>query len=342
MLRWWIMLAAYALVASLVLLSTLTDDSFHFHDPDTGVAFVRMVDGTAQRPFVLRAFPSFVVRTMTALTPQPVREKIEHVWDGKFSLKLFGYTGSHATEYTWAVLMLFVALIGFGLTMREIIREFFDLSELSVFLASVLSIAIIPLGRSYFIYDYPNLLIFSLCILFIARQNWRAFYPMFVIACLTKETAILLPLVVLLNIGRFGDRRRIIVHLAAQIIIWAAVTAGLGMIFADNPGTTLEFHLFDYNLLVLTQPSQFLQFSHFLLPRALNVMLVSLIAILVFTYWRLKPKFLKRSLLIVVPLVSLSILFGWIDETRGYFEVLPILYCLGLHSVMRLFDDSGE
>ena len=48
-LRWWVVLSGYMLIASLVTHLTLTDQSFHFHDPDSRVAFGKMVYGDVDK-----------------------------------------------------------------------------------------------------------------------------------------------------------------------------------------------------------------------------------------------------------------------------------------------------
>jgi hypothetical protein len=94
----------------------------------------------------------------------------------------------------------------------------------------------------------------------------------------------------------------------------------------------------DYNLRLLTQPAKFLKFGQHMLPRGLNAMLVALAAVLVVANWRMKPLFLRKSLWILVPLVGLALLFGWVDETRMYYESLPIVLCLSFHTVAMVFS----
>jgi hypothetical protein len=338
-LKWWVILSGYMLVASLVTHLTLTDRGFHFHDPESRVAFSKMVYGEAQKPFVYRAFVPSTVRVLTFLTPEFVKRKLESVWSHKASLKQYGYEGKFATEYTWGIIIIFLALIGFAFCIRRLIAAFYDLTPLVSYFASVVALASVVLLRSFFVYDYPNLFLFSLCLVLMIERNWRLYYPIFIAACFTKETAVLLPFILLLNRSLFDSRKTAAFHIVVQCIIWIAATLLLRHIFIGRPGDILEFHLFDYNLPLLTAPAKFLQFSHSFLPRGLNIALVGLVAALTWVGWRAKPLFLRRSLLIIVPLVGLALLFGWVDETRMYYEALPILFCLCFHTVAKLFSE---
>jgi hypothetical protein len=338
-LKWWVILSAYMLIASLVTHLTLSDRGFHFHDPESRVAFHKMVYGEAQKPFVYRAFVPSAVRVLTFLTPESVKKKLESVWNHKASFKQYGYEGKFATEYTWGIITIYLALIGFAFCIRRLTAAFYDLSPLVSFFASVVALASVVLLRSFFVYDYPNLFLFSLCLLLMVERNWRLYYPIFIAACFTKETAILLPFILLLNRPLSGSRKTAAFHIAVQCAIWIAAAMLLRYIFRDRPGDILEFHLFDYNLPLLSAPAKFLQFSHSFLPRGLNIALIGLVATLTCVGWRAKPPFLRRSLLILVPLVGLALLFGWVDETRMYYEALPILFCLCFHTVAKLFSE---
>ena len=99
----------------------------------------------------------------------------------------------------------------------------------------------------------------------------------------------------------------------------------------------MEFHLFGYNLELFTRPGVFLNVNQYLLPESFNIALLALAFVLVKRDWREKPDFLRRGLIMLVPMLTLAMLFGILDEVRSYLESLPILLLLCYHSLMRLF-----
>jgi hypothetical protein len=61
-----------------------------------------------------------------------------------------------------------------------------------------------------------------------------------------------------------------------------------------------------------------------------------LIAVLAGYHWSEKPAFLRDGLWILAPLVLLTMLFGFVEELRDYYEVYPILLILIVHSIYTL------
>jgi len=97
----------------------------------------------------------------------------------------------------------------------------------------------------------------------------------------------------------------------------------LFIIFIDNSGVFVEVHLFDRTYLL---------WNGYTLA-AFVVWLI--ITLLVFSYWKGKPKFLKDALWIAVPLVVLTFSLGLWDEWRVYYEVYPIITLLITYTVAK-------
>ena len=101
--------------------------------------------------------------------------------------------------------------------------------------------------------------------------------------------------------------------IAVQLAIFGLTKILLLILFMDNPGGFVEFHLLDRNYLLFNGYS-------------LSTFVVLLIIFLsIFSRWDEKPKFLKDALWIGIPLLILTLLFGFFDELRDYYEVLPII-----------------
>jgi hypothetical protein len=94
----------------------------------------------------------------------------------------------------------------------------------------------------------------------------------------------------------------------------------------DNPGGFVEFHLIDRNYLLFNGYS------------LVTFVVLLIIVLSIFSRWNEKPKFLKDSLWIGVPLLILTLLFGFFDELRDYYEVLSIIILLISFNIAKILD----
>jgi len=336
------LLFLYMVMTSYVMNVTLTNSYFHFHLEEGPTAFANIVYADAPKPFVYRALAPFLVRSLTYLTPQSAKLEIENVVRSKDILQIFGFKMNYATEYFWAFIILYLSVLGFAFIMRKFVTAFYRSPSFLADFAPVAALVCLPLLGSYFIYDYPNLLIFTTCLLFLIKNDLRLFYPVFIVACFSKETSVLIPFILLLNISRYQNRKVFWFNLIAQSLIWVTIFGLLRYVFKDNPGQFLEIHLLGHNLAHLTNPANLFRFTANVLPKGLNIFLVASLVILTAMYWKSKPVFLRRSLFILVPMLGLALIFGWIEETRMYIESLPICFTLCLHSTLKIFKIPYE
>ena len=113
-----------------------------------------------------------------------------------------------------------------------------------------------------------------------------------------------------------------------QLFIFVVIKLLITLVFRNNPGSVVQFHLFDHNLQLLN----FYTVTDILI----FVVSVLLIALLAGLKWSEKPAVIKYGLWIIVPLIVLAMLFGFVEELRDYYEVYPILLILVVHSIYRL------
>lgn len=337
-----LILSLYMVVASITLLVTLESGAFHVNDMSNRTSHAAYIEGICDRPFVCRALPAFLVRTAVSLTPDFVKEKIVSAWSGIRRLNRLdawqGYVEGHQVEYLYTMLMMYASLIGIALIFRLLLKTFYDLPEIVAMFAPAIAIIFLPMMVSYFTYDFPDILLFSAGLLLLAQRRWVLYYPVFVLACLTKETAVLLPFIFMIDSrrGRGGRSASFYGHMAAQSSIWLAIYLGLRWIYAANGGGTVEFHLLDYNIPHLLHPTNYFRFSSVFLPYGLNLFMIAIVAILVAKDFREKSPFLKSALTITIPLLGLSLLLGIIDEIRNMFPLVPILFLLSVHTIAKL------
>jgi hypothetical protein len=284
---------------------------------------VDMVYGRAVRPYQYRVLVPWMVRTALGAVPETVKRALA----GAASPSLFypmRWETSFAAGYGIVFALLLLSLLGFVSAFRYLYGALFEDRRFVRDTAAIAAVLVLPAlfsrhGR--YVYDFPALFLFTLGLGLIVTRRWGWFVVLFPLACLNKETAILLSLVFAIHYRRSSTLlhprmyRRL---LAYQLTVFVAIRAALMYLFRSNRGRVVEFHLIDYNLLnVVLEPYS-----------VAAVLTAGALMLLLAHGWQRKPVFLRESLVMLVPLVGLSLLFGYIDELRDYYEAYPVVVLL--------------
>lgn len=166
--------------------------------------------------------------------------------------------------------------------------------------------AVLPLvflfGFGY-IYDFATLFLFTLALVCMASNKWYTYLFVFILSCLNKETAILLTLVFFFHFKTQNEisRSRFKTLLALQIACYTLIKIWLFFRFQANPGSLVEVHFAEYEIILHRYPEIGLV--------SLAIFLV--ILLLVFHNWKQKPLFLRHATLMFPPLLILTIAFGF-------------------------------
>lgn len=287
-----------------------------------------MVIGKAHRPYVYRVLVPSMVRLIKSIVPRAFRgvctEWIEShsiISDLFTSLR---WDAVYFIEYILVIIILYLSLLAFASAIRYLIYGLSHAPEFFVDVVSLLSIAILPVMFKYYnyIYDFPHLVLFTLGLALMARHKWDLYLVVYILACFNKETTILLTMIYF--IYQFPHRetswKSFVKLLFIQGLFFVIVRLVLMFLFKDNPGSMVEFHLYDYNMILFrkAQPVWILYW----LP----------VLFLIFHRWNEKPKLLRAGIWILVPLVGLTLFFGFLDELRDYYEAYPIVFILMVYS----------
>ena len=291
--------------------------------------FGDMVYGRAHRPFVYRALVPGVVRAVSSIVPSQARDLVNRSIAGShFAGSLFhglGWEEEYWTEYVIALALLYGSLMGFVFALRYFFKGVLltpGWFANGVSLAAVLALP--PFFRRYgYIYDFPLLLLFTAGLGLMARRRWWPFFMVFLLGCINKETTILLTMLFVIHLRKDDSMERPVFWklVAAQLAIFAVVKLALSLVFRDNPGTFVEFHLIDHNLGILKS-----------LSLSTSILWLG-VGLLVFFRWTEKPEFLRRGVWIPVVLLVFALFLGYVDELRGYYEALPVLLLLAAQSI---------
>lgn len=273
-----------------------------------------MVHGTAWRPYVTRALVPIVARAGGAVLPA-------------------GFTTPLGdADHTLVILIMGLSLVGFAFALRDLSAALFAARPLAGSLAALGALAFIPLFLYPFsrqIYDFTTLWLFTLALACLARARWSAFGVVFALACINKETTILLTVVFAAHYA--FDRRTMAAPtfwrlLGFQLIVFAVIRGGIGYVCRTNEGGAVEMHLFDHNQHVLEYPME--------MSKRLWILIAAILAGM--WGWRGKPALLRHALAVLAPiLLVVGLTVGQLDEIRAYYEVYPVVVLMVADTVWR-------
>jgi hypothetical protein len=295
-----------------------------------------MVHGTAYRPFVGRVLAPGVARLLTAAVPDGVKRGLTAVF-AEWTWRPAGWQPAIATEYVLVVAIMTASLVGFAFAIRRLFHTVFQPRTDAAWAAAFGALIGLPAFFGPFsrqIYDFTTLWLFTLGLTLIAESRWRAFALLFPIACVNKETTILLSLVFAWHGRRTSSLssatyRRLLVY---QAVVFVAVRGAIAYAFRRNPGQNVLLHLFLHNEFVLIHPSQ----MSLRLPLLVGVTLVGL------WRWHQKPIFLRDAFVVLAPALALmGVTVGWIDEIRAYYEIYPVIVLLVADTVRAVLSPQA-
>lgn len=285
-----------------------------------GSRFEEVMAGTAQRPFQYRLLVPQTVRLFETVTPDTLRQLIE-AGSAPFLPILSRTFIADPVVGLYLALILFAALVGYRLAFRYLAATFYpERADLASFVALI---AIIPLFRYGYFYDFTALLFGTLLFAFMFRARWVAYLATFAIACLNKETGIVF-------VGIFAvctwsmDRKTHLALIAAQTMIWAAVRLAMMKTFAGNPGGDVFWYL-DFNLKAYAELGE---------PAIIAAVTVACFVGLIAYRFTEKPMQLRLALVGLPPMFGLFLFFGYPYEFRVFYEVLPPVFLLAMHGLL--------
>lgn len=329
----------YWLIASLaslvVFLLFLTNPGMHTNPK----AFLSMlVYQRAYKPPVYRTLLPTTVGLLSRIVPEAKRselalEVLEHHRFTRLMLALH-LEPAYPVESLIALVLIYASLWGFMIVLLRLFDVYYTAPTSFRMLVPTLGILGLPPLFAYtnYPYDFCTLFFPTLAILLIAQRRWRVFLLVFVLACLNKETSILITLIFAFYwyFSRFLPKEKFVKLFLGQIAIFVVLKLTLSLRFWNNPGTLVEFHLEDHNLRVVRQ---WMEHGYHLTGLVVFLLLMGAL----FHSWKTKPLLLRCGLIILPPMFALSIFFGYLDEWRVYFDAYSVVFLLVLEPAGRLF-----
>lgn len=297
---------------------------------------IDMIYGNAHNPYVSRALVPITIKGISSITPESVktdfRNKLNSLYPADKYLSKYQFQPEYLYEYFWAIFLMFCGLLGFMYVYQNILKEVFIAGELFYYYTPLFTLLALPLIIRYYvyIYDFPNLFFFTLMLYSMMKSNWKLFIPAFALACLNKETGIMIIIPFFLyffNRVNLLEKKKFYFLGCLQLIVFLIIKVTLSIVFRNNPGPFMEFHLIDHNLEIFFRPYMISEFASLLF-----------LVLLVLYKWKEKPEFFRKAIFMIFPLLILGIFGGFIDELRSYFfELFTIIALLITQSIFMIY-----
>jgi hypothetical protein len=325
------------LFALFVLASAASFSCFYqkWHFRETGTrgddpiaSFDRMIDGTANRPYVYRQLlpdiANFIAHTLpldaiSRHLPARAKQRISIA----FNLQSKTYPVQYLVVYVLTYLSALLATFALYLFCRAT-----DMAPPTAVFAPVVFLLLFPLigVKGGYFFDYPELLFMAAAAWIALRYEWWCLIPIAALGAWNKESFLLFTFTLYPLLRRRYSRTVSLMGVGVLAAVCAAVYLPLRLHFVHNPGGTVEWHFKDQISFYLHPFSMdtWIDRTYDLMFPALSSPLPTLFLIwMVWRSWPYLPLWLKRNAQIAAVInIPLYLLFCQPGEYRD----LSLLY----------------
>ena len=322
--RGFVMLCVYVLVAAASYCGffakyALRDDSVHD-------SMVRMLDGTADRPYVYRQLVPYAANLAErAIPPDLAARVVEHLQQDYPKHNWLANTFARATDarkpayalrYYLVYFMDFAALLAGMLMLRAVCLELTGHVAAATLAPLAFALAM-PAGNFW---DFPELFFMALAVWLAVRGKWLGLILLTPLATLDKESFLFFAVCLYPFLRERFTVRHTLAVVGACVLAAGAVNAIMKLRYAGNPGDVAQFNLMT-NLRFFADPRNYLlsDWTYGIpLPKGFNVIILFVLFTIVRTGWKRLPGAVRQHALIACAInVPLYLLFGWGDEVRA-------------------------
>ena len=305
---------------------------WHLRDGMGYASLPKMLDGTADRPYVYRQLMPLLANGVERALPDGVRQRVNTLLlDDDLSHHPIArfYAGTpdsrdprYALRYYLVYAMAFGALLLALFALRGVCRDL-GADPVAAALAPLAFALILPLlmcEGGYF-YDLSELLFMALAVRCALRGRFVALAILTALATFNKESFLFFVLMLYPFLRASLPVRATLGVQGLLVGVAAVVNLLVKAHYADNPGGVVQFHLWE-NLAYLATPSSYWRVEYnYGIPVAggFNALNLLLLFVLVRTAWPRLPGMMRQSLLIGVAVnVPLFLAFCYHDELRNF------------------------
>jgi len=231
----------------------------------------------------------------------------------------------------------------------KLLLEYFTNKKIVLYLAPVIIYPIlfnyVILNQSFQYYDFTSILLFTIGIFFIVKENFKLFLISFIIAIINKETAVYLIFAYIFFNYKTVFTKRVILNSFLLILIFAGYKVLLAYIFRNSPGDNFEIG-FTVNMDILTS---FYKNHIYAKNLGLNFggLYIFTILLMIMGRWKIftakSPARLLYLNFAFIPYFIVGIFVTYFTEVRVYSELIPLittLFLIYLSTFRRIIIES--
>jgi len=296
------------------------------------VAFADMLTGKVFRPPLSRVLTPWLTNGLALLFPPSIHESAEGLLTGSGLLpdllREYRVPSGYALEGAINMAMQLICILGFALALNALIRAVFKAPRMIPELLTIVGLlGLSPMMFFAYIYDLPNLFLCTLGLYCIAARKKVAYFMVFILALLNKETAAVLavPGVLLFWDVRMPVLIKILTGTGAHIALALGILISLAFAYWGNHRGLLEIHILDSLSMLRDYP----------VLGIISILATAGMIWLVFSGWKRKP---AVAVLGAVPGLLLLVLWfiGSVAfELREFYEVYAASFLCILATVLN-------
>lgn len=311
-----------------------------------GTATESLVNGTEKKPFAYRVLVPTVMREIVEALPQSAIAKLEArkpdgSWHNPKAMDHFRWNGTSIPLFILSYFMVWGITLWILYCWRAVLNaEAYSTAIADI--APIFGLLLVPilLSKAGWIYDFPELLFFSLGLLFYLKKQWLPYYISFCLALLNKETAVLMSFYFLPAFA--CSRKMVFKHALVHAALAMVILFGIRLHFADRAGEAMQVNI-QHNLDFLFSAKPWFKFSdtyayQLPTPRGFNVLNFFLYVV---PLWLARKQINKNWFYVVVAMTSvlfpLFLYSGFEDEFRVFLPVVPAYFLIYVQAVHYLF-----
>jgi hypothetical protein len=296
-------------------------------DNNEGLSLVKMLNGSAHKPFVYRQLLPTTANIIADYTP----DKLINFVGNKYS---YGPIRDYASvsklidspakyKFKWLIVywMGFAMLLGSLYLLRSILSNFSVGPFAAIFAPCIFSLCM-PIIQTVggYVYDYSELFFMSFALYLTLKNRYITLLFVVSLATFNKESFIFFIPALYPFLPKSSAVSKTHIFYTLQLLISVCINIWLKRVYADNPGEAVQIW-FTQNIKDYLNPLTYFSFEAsygLLAPKGINVMTVFLVFILISTAWKYLDQKVRTHCLIAFCInFPLFIIAGYTNEIRG-------------------------
>lgn len=292
--------------------------------------FKKLMDGTANRPYIQRLLVPVLTRTIISAIPAPYDEKLRsslpQIPKVQKELRRLGWDAGvileHVVSSSIVVFLFFSTVLILDRLLMLLYRSESHIRMLQTCMSFLLLPPVFETGPHY-IYDLPTIFFLIAGMLLLYQKRWTFYYIVFFLGCLNKETMLFMSVAFFAFYTVTIKRNQLILHMLLHMVIISFVYFMIVQIYGNNPGTNIEFH-FHANIHSMLQ------------GYSLSGLAIFGISVWLLAYdFRSVPRLFRMTAFIAIPFSVTWLLFGILTELRAVYEIIFIVNLFIVHSIFH-------